>query len=693
MADNLNEKKVLISVETNVDDANNQFNSVKANIEQTKNIAKELDKLDYGAMSVKELREELGKAEQSMKDLADAGDDADSSLNDINKRVNDISSALKGVKGKETFETFKGSVMSTTGAVEAMEGAMMALGIKSEGFEEVMTRIMGIRAFKDGIEDVFEYGKALKGLIPFLTGTTAATNGVTVATTGLTAATTGATVATKALKIGLASIGIGLLITAIAYLIENFDAVKKTIVDLFPELSELGEWFESIEPVIMGVGKAVLNYVVTPFKTVISVISNLIKGEFGKAKDAMLKGNNDMLNPKQIYSNAVSNYKSGYADQITKQNEEKNKKVNADDKKASASRVNTQKEEVNKIAEERKKLTDEVTKYVAEAEKEIANSTKTAQQIELDDIRAKYAERIALAQKAGIDSTALSEAQRLAEKEVNDKYDAIAVADAKKIAEEKVKAENEVKRAALDSANMTGDTNILNAEGAEYSSEAEKIDAVTAVRLEALQRQYEAETALYAGNEEKLANLKANYEKKKTDINKQQSDARKAIDEAETKAKELNLNKVRDVLGMAAEALGKQTAVGKAAAIAQTTIDTYTSAVSAYKSMAGIPIVGPALGAVAAAAAIKMGFDNIKRIVAVKTDNLSSSSSAAASSSGSDIPVTSAPVINTTVLNRGETEDLSQTQSQTQPVRAYIVSKDLQDAEDKNSMIDKLSTF
>ena len=682
MADNLNEKKVLISVETNVDDANNQFNSVKANIEQTKNIAKELDKLDYGAMSVKELREELGKAEQSMKDLADAGDDADSSLNDINKRVNDISSALKGVKGKETFETFKGSVMSTTGAVEAMEGAMMALGIKSEGFEEVMTRIMGIRAFKDGIEDVFEYGKALKGLVPFLTGTTTATNGVTLAT--------------KALRIGLASIGIGLLITAVAYLIENFDAVKKTIVDLFPELSGLGKWFENIEPVIMGVGKAVLNYVVTPFKTVISVISNLIDGEFGKAKDAMLKGFNDMVNPKQIYSNAVSNYKSGYADQITKQNEEKNKKVNADDKKASASRVNTQKEEVNKIAEERKKLTDEVTKYVAEAEKEIANSTKTAQQIELDDIRAKYAERIALAQNAGINSTALLEAQKLAEKEINDKYDAIAVADAKKIAEDKVKAENEGKRAALDSANMTGDTNILNAEGAEYSSEAEKIDAVTAVRLEALQRQYEAETALYAGNEEKLANLKANYEKKKTDINKQQSDARKAIDEAETKAKELNLNKVSDVLGMAAEALGKQTAVGKAAAIAQTTIDTYTSAVSAYKSMAGIPIVGPALGAVAAAAAIKMGFDNIKRIVAVKTDNLSSSSrssASAASSSGSDIPVTSAPVINTTVLNRGETEDLSQTQSQTQPVRAYIVSKDLQDAEDKNSMIDKLSTF
>lgn len=682
MADNINEKKVLISVETNTDNANSQFNAIKANIEQTKNSAKDLDKLDYGAMSVKDLRSELEKAEQSMKDLADSGKSADGSLGDINNRVNDISTALKGIKGKESFDTFKGSVMSTTGAVEAMEGAMMALGIKSEGFEEVMIRIMGIRAFKDGIEDVFEYGKALKGAIPFLTG--------------MTGATQGATIATKALRLGLASIGIGLIITALAYLIENFEEVKAVILDLFPELEGLGSWFSNIKPILMGVGKAVLDFVIAPFKTVISTISALLSGDFKKAADEFNKGLNNMVNPTQIYKNAVSSYKTGYADQITKENEKKNTKVVEADKKAANERVNTEKSANTKIVDERKKLADEVAKFVSEAEKEIANSTKTAQQIEIDSIREKYAERIRLATQAGVDTTTLLEAQRLAEKEVNDKYDLIAAEAAKKAAEEKVKAEEAGKRAALESANMTGDTNVTNAENAEYGSEAEKIDAVTASRLEALQRQYEAETNLYAGNEEKLANLKANYEKKKTDVNKQQSDARKAIDEAETRTKEENLGKVSATLGMASKALGEHTAVGKAAAIAQTTIDTYTSAVAAYKSMAGIPIVGPALGAVAAAAAIKMGLDNVKRIVSVKADNLRSSSNSSVQSPSAvqSEPAVSAPVINTTVLNRGEAEDLANPQQQTQqPLRAYIVNKDLQDASEKTTMIDKLSTF
>jgi hypothetical protein len=54
--------------------------------------------------------------------------------------------------------------------------------------------------------------------------------------------------------------------------------------------------------------------------------------------------------------------------------------------------------------------------------------------------------------------------------------------------------------------------------------------------------------------------------------------------------------------------------IGKAAAIAQATIATYTSAVEAYKSLAGIPYVGPALGAAAAAAAIAAGLANVQAI-------------------------------------------------------------------------------
>lgn len=55
-------------------------------------------------------------------------------------------------------------------------------------------------------------------------------------------------------------------------------------------------------------------------------------------------------------------------------------------------------------------------------------------------------------------------------------------------------------------------------------------------------------------------------------------------------------------------------AVGKAAAIAQAMISTYQSATSAYAAMAGIPYVGPALGAAAAAAAIVAGLANVQQI-------------------------------------------------------------------------------
>ncbi|MNK21293.1 hypothetical protein D3C87_395470 [compost metagenome] len=64
--------------------------------------------------------------------------------------------------------------------------------------------------------------------------------------------------------------------------------------------------------------------------------------------------------------------------------------------------------------------------------------------------------------------------------------------------------------------------------------------------------------------------------------------------------------------------MGKESAAGKAMAVAQATIDTYKSAVSAYGAMANIPVVGPALGAVAAAAAVAAGIANVKKITATK---------------------------------------------------------------------------
>ena len=58
----------------------------------------------------------------------------------------------------------------------------------------------------------------------------------------------------------------------------------------------------------------------------------------------------------------------------------------------------------------------------------------------------------------------------------------------------------------------------------------------------------------------------------------------------------------------------KMARIGKAAAIAQAMIATYTGATEAYKSMAGIPYIGPALGIAAATAAIAAGLANVQAI-------------------------------------------------------------------------------
>lgn len=66
--------------------------------------------------------------------------------------------------------------------------------------------------------------------------------------------------------------------------------------------------------------------------------------------------------------------------------------------------------------------------------------------------------------------------------------------------------------------------------------------------------------------------------------------------------------------GLASSGNKKLAAIGKAAQIANAIISTYTAANSAYAAMAGIPIVGPALGAAAAGAAIVAGMANVAAI-------------------------------------------------------------------------------
>jgi hypothetical protein len=68
-----------------------------------------------------------------------------------------------------------------------------------------------------------------------------------------------------------------------------------------------------------------------------------------------------------------------------------------------------------------------------------------------------------------------------------------------------------------------------------------------------------------------------------------------------------------------AQIAGEQTAIGKAASVASATISAIQGAISSYNSLAGIPIVGPVLGAAAAGSALAAGYAQVKQILAVKS--------------------------------------------------------------------------
>lgn len=127
-----------------------------------------------------------------------------------------------------------------------------------------------------------------------------------------------------------------------------------------------------------------------------------------------------------------------------------------------------------------------------------------------------------------------------------------------------------------------------------------------------------------------------------------------------------------DALSSFSELAGQQTALGKGLAIAAATINTYQSAVSSYNALAGITIAGPALGALAAAAAVASGIANVKKILSIKVPGQSGGGSA-----GSAPSMSMPPQFN--VVGQSSTNQLAETigQKQNEPVKAYVVSGDV----------------
>jgi hypothetical protein len=345
----------------------------------------------------------------------------------------------------------------------------------------------------------------------------------------------------------------------------------------------------------------------------------------------------------------IQEEKKKHDEEIKKKNDEINKKIEEDTKAANKMLLDLQNEkalaEITSEEDKEKKKAEinynaniaaiDALKVDIKVKDELKKISEEKYQIEVKEIDDKIKEKRAENDKKFEEElqTTLSEA-RIAklkegkEKEITALEEAL-VAETKKV---------------LDNADYTEEQKglMVAALREKFGAEVAEIDAkyikeADDKEKERLNSVINNENLSYAARKEGIDNAlalnKKLFKEGKIDgeaynkTEKELGDARIEISKKEAAARAENLGKISSTLKNVAKAIGEHTVAGKAAAIAAVTIDTYMSATAAFKSLAGIPVVGPVLGAVAAAAAIVAGLKNVKAILAVKTPNIPAGSS------------------------------------------------------------------
>ena len=198
-----------------------------------------------------------------------------------------------------------------------------------------------------------------------------------------------------------------------------------------------------------------------------------------------------------------------------------------------------------------------------------------------------------------------------------------------------------------------------------------------ALEIAELETAYELKKEMARKSGMDITEITEKYEKEKGDII--ESYQKKVVKWSEMSS-EQQLGIASSAAGDMAKILGEQTEAGRAMAIVQTTIDTFSSAQAAYKSMAGIPYVGPVLGGIAAAAAVAMGMKNIQ---AIKGAN---SSGGGGGGGNVSAPATPSPQMMSGAF------DISGGVAP-EPVQAFVVTDDMTNSQNQLANIRRRATI
>ena len=290
------------------------------------------------------LREAMAKA------LVDGVEPMSAEFQELARRAGALQDALgdanqitrEFASDTHNIDKYTSGVESIISAYGLYQSALAALGVENENLEQNMQKLIAAQTALSSVQKISnqiqDQSSAIYKLLHY-------------EIVQYTGASKAASVATKAFNVALKALGIGLVISAVALLSEHWEDLVGWIKKSIPETKELSGAFSKIKAVAFGLGNALIQFVITPIKSMIKVFVDLKNGEFKQALNDFA----DMH--RQQFDNILNfgkNFEQGYTAELTYQEEQRTKKV----KEESDKKVKVYKDTYDKI----KELNDAISK-------------------------------------------------------------------------------------------------------------------------------------------------------------------------------------------------------------------------------------------------------------------------------------------------------------------------------------------
>lgn len=640
--------------------------------------------------ALKEANAELINTIDKFGELSPQAIAAAKNVANLKDRIGDAKAFADAFNADKKFEAVSVALRGITGGFAALQGAQALLGSESKDLEKTLVKVQGALALSQGISELTSLKDGFTNLKVVAVNTF------------------------NSIKAAIGSTGIGLLVVALGAIVTYWDDIKTAVSGVSAEQKKLNaETKKNMEANEKGL-KAIddqANILKLQGKTEREILQLKLNKLGVSIKDAEVNLQN-AKNTKQAQVEAAQRNKDilegilkfitapiavvlkgvdligkavgknldlegkfygGIAGLIfdpTKVEEEGNATIDAAQKELTklqndyagyqlqinqidteaANKKKEQKEKEAKDAEAKRKEEEQKEKdFQNQRTTNAAETEKLIQEARMSAMKEGYTKRqqvIANAEQLEIDEAIkLKDKGLLNETEYNNRRAAIQAKydEQRRLASEQFT--NETLNKELDALEK-----IINSEDAKLQAKKNALD-----------------------QEEKLLEKMDKTSQEYNDRYDKYSKARIKIDEIEKKNKAEQIQRVSALFGGLSDAIGKQTAAGKAFAVAQATIDTYQAAQSAFKNAQANPIsiLGPAYPYIQAALAVVAGVKNVKSILSVPVPG-GGGGGASVPTGGTEAPLT--PQAVATAIPQEQLNTLTQANA-TQ--RAYVVESDV----------------